>query len=205
MGEGDPTQVDVTVWKTEEVATPFGPWYLIIAALCILVFGSVAMVAGTESGRYRWGLFLGPLTTRLKRDEVLDNKTRHALLGIIIEQPGIHYNAIMREFDLKNGVAAYHLSVLEEKNYIRSVRDGRLKRFYSTEVKVPGDLRLTPEEIKESILDLVASQPGISQKDIVNELGINDDTVGYHLRSMVSDGALRDVRKGKFTTYYRET
>ena len=148
---------------------------------------------------------MGPLTTRLKREEVLDNKTRHALLGIIITNPGIHYQAIMREFDLKNGVAAYHLNVLEREEYIRSVRDGRLKRFYSTDTKVPKGQRMTPEEVRVAILDLVASQPGISQKRIVNELGIDGETVRYHLRVLLENKELRDAREGKHAVYYRDT
>ena len=203
-GMGESSQVVNVRVKTGGTTGPQGPWWVMLALLGILVAGTLSVVS-TETGRYRWGLLLGPLTTRLKREEVLDNKTRHALLGIIIANPGIHYNALMREFDLKNGVAAYHLSVLEEKDYIRSVRDGRLKRFYSVEAKVPRDQRLTPEEIRETIVELVESNPGISQRSIVNELGINDDTVGYHLRSMVESGELNSAKRGRYTVYTRET
>ena len=102
-------------------------------------------------------------------------------------------------------MAAYHLSVLEEKDYIRSVRDGRLKRFYSVEAKVPKDQRLTPEEMRETIIELVESNPGISQRTIVNELGIDDDTVGYHLRTMVESGELHSAKQGRYTVYTRDT
>ena len=204
IGSGTPSEtVEVGLKKTEEVGSSTIS-IILIACLCIVVAGTASIVS-TESGRYRWGLLLGPLTTRLKREEVLDNKTRHALLGIIITNPGIHYQAIMREFDLKNGVAAYHLDVLEKENFIRSVRDGRLKRFYSTDTKVPRDRRATPEELREEILGLVVANPGISQKEVVNELGVESDTVGYHLRALVADGTIKDERQGKYMTYYRET
>ncbi|NIP34476.1 MAG: hypothetical protein GWN18_06025, partial [Thermoplasmata archaeon] len=45
-----------------------GTWWLplvLVACACIVTVGAVA---STESGRYRWGLLLGPLTTRLKRE-----------------------------------------------------------------------------------------------------------------------------------------
>jgi predicted transcriptional regulator len=166
---------------------------------------TVGTVASTESGRYRWGLLLGPLTTRIRRDEVLDNRTRYALHGYIREHPGIHYNALMREFDLKNGAAAYHLSVLEKENYVRSVRDGRLKRFYSTDSKVPAERRLPPEEIKEAIIDLVSQHPGISQKEIVDELEIDNETIRYHIRPLVEEGQLSASKSGRYTIYHRET
>ncbi|NIP35568.1 MAG: helix-turn-helix domain-containing protein, partial [Thermoplasmata archaeon] len=68
----------------------------------------------------------------------LDNRTRLAIHGLVVENPGMHYNEIIREFDLTNGVAAYHLDVLEREGFIRSVRDGTLRRFYSSSTKVPG-------------------------------------------------------------------
>ncbi|NIP34475.1 MAG: winged helix-turn-helix transcriptional regulator, partial [Thermoplasmata archaeon] len=119
--------------------------------------------------------------------------------------PGIHYQAIMKEFGLKNGVAAYHLDVLEREDYIRSVRDGRLKRFYSTDTKVPKDQRSTPEEVREEILQVVSEQPGISQKRIVNELGIDGETVRYHLRVLVEQGELRTGKEGRHAVYFRDT
>ncbi len=203
-GIGDRSLVDSIEVKMEKEPVQDSPWWLILIGLGILMAGMIS-VMGTETGRYRWGLLLGPLTTRLRREEVLDNKTRHALLGIIITNPGIHYQAIKREFELKNGVAAYHLDVLERENFIRSVRDGRLKRFYSTDTKVPRDRRSTLEELREEILDLVVGNPGISQKEVVNELGLESDTVGYHLRAMVAEGIIKDERRGKYMTYYKET
>ncbi len=203
-GTGELSPIETIKVQLEKEPVRDSPWWLILIGLGILMAGMIS-VMGTESGRYRWGLLVGPLTTRLRKEEVLDNKTRHALLGIIITNPGIHYQAIKREFELKNGVAAYHLDVLERENFIRSVRDGRLKRFYSTDTKVPRDRRSTPEELREEILDLVVANPGISQKEVVNELGVESDTVGYHLRAMVADGTIKDERRGKYMTYYRET
>ena len=131
----------------------------------------------------------------------MDNSNRYSIHGLIIDKPGIHYSEIIREFDLTNGVAAYHLSVLERENFIRSVRDGRLKRFYSTYTKVPQDQKRTPEELRWGILDYVKSRPGVSQKDIVNALGISRDSTGYFLREMVKERKLESSRKGKYTVY----
>ncbi len=204
VGRGELSEhVQAVIERVEEPVQDDSNWLLFVMMICVCII-TVGAIASTESGRYRWGLLLGPLTTRLKREEVLDNKTRHALLGIIITNPGIHYKAIMREFDLKNGVAAYHLDVLERDNFIRSVRDGRLKRFYSTDTKVPHDRRATPEELRQEILELVVANPGISKKEVVNELGVESDTVGYHLRAMVADGTIKDERLGKHMTYYRD-
>jgi DNA-binding MarR family transcriptional regulator len=161
----------------------------------------LCVAAALEPSRYALLLLILPLYARLHKHEVLDNKTRYALHGLILENPGLHYNEIIREFGLTNGVAAYHLHVLEREGFLRAVRDGTLKRFYSVTTKVPDDRRLTPDQIRDSIISLVARTPGINQREIVSELGIGRTVAGYHLKAMVDEGWLESSRFGKFTTY----
>jgi predicted transcriptional regulator len=167
--------------------------------LIVLIVIGIAVGVSTEPGKYRLGLMFAPLVVR--RKEVLDNKTRYALHGIIAERPGIHYSAIKDEFGLSNGAAAYHLDVLERERFIRSVRDGRLKRFYSARTKVTKDQRMTPEEIRVTIMGVVRERPGISQMELIEELGVDRDTVGYHLREMVKEGLLKTDKQWRYTTY----
>lgn len=96
------------------------------------------------------------------------------------------------------------MNVLVRENFIRSVNDGHLRRFYSRHTKVPKDHHLTPTEVRTEILNIVATNPGISQKDIVDELGRDRATVGYHLREMVKEGRLRASRKGQYTVYHKK-
>ncbi|NOQ53651.1 MAG: winged helix-turn-helix transcriptional regulator [Thermoplasmata archaeon] len=163
----------------------------------------VGVLVSLEFTRYALLLLFIPLYARLKKDAVLDNKTRLALHGLIVENPGMHYNEIIREFNLTNGVAAYHLDVLEREGFLRSVRDGTLRRFYSTTSKVPQDHKLTPDQVRERILLLVTDSPGISQKAIVDELGIGRTLVGYHLKTLIDDGYLKASKQGRFTVYSR--
>lgn len=170
------------------------------AAAAVLV---VLVVAGlVETTKYSLLVLFAPLYARIAKGEVLDNRTRYALHGLIIENPGLHYNAIIREFGLTNGEAAYHLSVLEREGFIRSVRDGTLRKFYSTTTKVPREHRATPEEMRDRIVDLVDGLPGISQKQIVDELGIGRTLAGYHLGCLVTEGFIEARRDGRFTVYY---
>ena len=190
---------------TMEIDNPDGtlPWYpllIVIVIGCIMAIGAGTALS-TEAGRYRLGLLTLPLLGKAGKEDVLDNRVRYGLHGIIVERPGIHYGALLKEFDLRNGAAAYHLDVLEKEHFIKSVRDGRMKRFYSTNTRIPEDLRATPEEVREQIHVLVRERPGIAQKEIIEELGIDRDTVGYHLREMVKGGQLKNSREGKYTVY----
>jgi DNA-binding MarR family transcriptional regulator/fibronectin type 3 domain-containing protein len=201
IGDGEPsTEVSAMTEMVETPApsTPGNQWVLVAGAALILMAVAGA-AAYAEPSKYRITLLLAPLIA--KKEEVLDNKTRHALLGIIMVRPGIHYSALREEFGLSNGAAAYHLDVLEKEEYIRSVRDGVLKRFYSTDTKVPRTTEMTPEEVRATILEFVRSRPGVSQKRIINELGIDRDSVGYYLREMVKEGTLRSSREGRYMVY----
>jgi predicted transcriptional regulator len=188
------------------VPAPSTPWTESPAAVGGAAAVSVLIVLGVaasiETTKYSLLLLIIPLYARIKKDAVLDNKTRYALHGLIIENPGLHYNAVIREFGLTNGEAAYHLSVLEREGFIRSVRDGTLRKFYSTTSKIPSSKRMTPEEMRERILDLVDGLPGISQKQIVDELGIGRTLAGYHIKGLLVEGFLEARHEGRFTVYY---
>jgi predicted transcriptional regulator len=99
-------------------------------------------------------------------------------------------------------LAPEDLDVLERENYVQSARDGRFKRFYSTDVNVPnGKLRRTPDEVRTALVEIVRGHPGISQKELVREMGIDRDTVGYHLRALIKEDALDSKKMGRYTVY----
>jgi predicted transcriptional regulator len=169
-----------------------------------VTFGSfsillLALVAVTEPGKYWLGLLGAPLFTRT--DDVLDSKTRNAILGTVVTNPGIHYSALREEVGLSNGATAHHLHLLEREGFIRSVRDGRLKRFYSVHTKIPEDVGRSPEGTREAIVDLVGERPGISQLGVMEELGLDRDSASYYLRELVKAKLLKSRKDGWYTVY----
>jgi predicted transcriptional regulator len=177
--------------------------WLIASVVILGVVGGTAYVS--EPFKFSLVLLVLPLFSRLRRDDIMDNKNRYFIHGLIIDRPGIHYSEIMREFGFTNGVAAYHLSILEKEDFIRSVRDGRFKRFYSKYTQVPREKMRTPEEVRWGIIDHVKTNPGCSQKDIVDALGISRDSAGYFLREMVKEKKVDSSRKGKYTIYFSKS
>jgi predicted transcriptional regulator len=138
---------------------------------------------------------------RLEGKEALDNKTRYTIHGLVQENPGIHYSAIAREMGLCNGEAEYHLTVLERHGFVRVRRDANLKRYYPVTMNVPGDNRPTAAEMRDRIVALVRRSPGISQKELVDELCVGRSLVGYHLACLLRAGLLKARRRGRFRVY----
>ena len=75
-------------------------------------------------------------------------------------------------------------------------------RFFSTDAKIPnGKMRKTPEAVREALIDLVRERPGISQKELIRELGLDRETVGYHVRALVKEDQIKATKKGRYTVY----
>jgi DNA-binding MarR family transcriptional regulator len=201
VGQGSPSEPVAVTVSIEQMAAPDGlPAWVIFAGIGALIIG-LAAAASTEVGKYQMSLWALPLLARLNKEGVLDNKNRYYILGIIIDNPGIHYNAIIQEFEVPMGVATHHLSVLEKENYIRSVRDGRLKCFYSAHTRIPEKPSKTPEEVRGAIVELVKRRSGISQLEVMEELGIDRDSASYYLRELVKDGTMANSKEGRYTVY----
>jgi predicted transcriptional regulator len=191
-----PVTVRLEVQLEPDVTTQ--TWLALVVTL-IAVILKLFTIAITENGRFRLSLLLAPLI--LRRQRVLDNETRYALHIVIVERPGIHFSALREEFGMANGVTAYHLHILEREGLVTSVRDRKLKRFYSTDAIVPESIDRSPKSLRETIVDLVRERPGISQMEIMDSLELDRDGASYYLRELVKEGRLLDGRDGRYTVY----
>jgi uncharacterized membrane protein/DNA-binding MarR family transcriptional regulator len=169
--------------------------------ISLALIGTVA--ATTEWGKFKfvWWFWV-PLYTKLKRTGVLDHFVRGQVYGYIKANPGEHYNAIKKALDMKNGTLVYHLQTLEREEYIKSASDGRYKRFYPAGMKVPDEPTRKLNKIQEIILRLIGESPGISQKEIAEEIGLSSATINYHINVMIKAKVIRLEKIGRTTHCY---
>ena len=172
----------------------------------LMVLG--ALGGGTEYGKYWFvSLFFLPLYTKLKKDDILDHFVRGQVYGYIKANPGEHYNSIKKALALKNGTLVYHLKTLEREEFIKSVVDGRFKRFYPHEMKLPepsDELVLRMNHIQHEILKIIRENPGITQKEIAGRIGLSTPTVHYHINIMMSARVIDVKRAGRETQCFVE-
>jgi len=164
----------------------------------VAVAGSSAALLGvalTERGKsgLLFLLFV-PLYTRLRHDKVLDHETRGMIRGYIVANPGDHYNSIKEALELPNGTLAYHIQVLQKEMIVRSVKDGKFRRFYPAEMRVPEGGE--PTKIQRVILDLIRTNPGITARDAAGLLGLTSSTVSYHLEKLEELSRVEYRREG---------
>jgi len=157
--------------------------------------------ATSEAGKYRLSAFFLPLYTRFRKEELLDNMTRGTIRGFIYADPGIHLNELLRRLQLSTGTVTHHLMMLEREGYIRSVTDGRLKRFYPAEMRLV-DIPPRLEAVQKVILDTLQHNDGLSQREIARALDISYSAVNRHVRKLADAGLLRLERKGTTVRCY---
>jgi predicted transcriptional regulator len=158
-------------------------------------------LAATEAGKFSLLGFFIPLYTKLKKDEILDQFTRGKIYGYVMANPGDHYNSIQKTLGIPNGTFAYHLQVLEKEGFIRSARYGTRRCFF------PADMRIPEQETalkagQRLIIEKILEQPGISQKEIADSLGVSPATVSYHVKGLLELGVVDSERYGMRLRYY---
>ncbi|HID73983.1 MAG TPA: winged helix-turn-helix transcriptional regulator [Thermoplasmata archaeon] len=180
--------------RTGEVPVPTAYYALLSVATALVV------LLLTESGLYLVFSALGLLYARITGRRVLDNYIRGKIHGYIIANPGDHYSSIMRKLGLSNGLFAYHVKVLERESLVKSVMDGRLRRFYPVGMKVVFERELDMLQVR--ILNIISENPGITQKEIASALGMRKQVVNLNVRAMYHEGLIDIVRSGRETHLY---
>jgi len=162
---------------------------------------TVAILIGlVESLKVKFlSIFLVPLYSRIKKDEVLDNFTRGAIFGFIVANPGAHYNLIKQELMLNNGAIIYHLDILERKGYISSEKAGIFKKYYPKGFKKEGGILETLTDLQRRIFHEIKANPGVSQKEIAGLMNITARALNYHIKTLLKSQLILLERVGRRT------
>jgi len=136
-----------------------------------------------------------PMYTRIKKEDTLKHSLREELYQYIVSHPGKNYISIKNELDLKNGTLIYHLKTLESQRFIKSIKDGRYRRFYPWGMKVSKNKEQL-SAIQQKIIDLLEEQPGISQSKIGVELGQSRQTINYQIGKLKDSNIVEVEHRG---------
>jgi DNA-binding MarR family transcriptional regulator len=162
-----------------------------------------AAVFSTEAGWYAmFRTLIFPLYTRLKKEEILDHFVRGQIYGFVMSHPGEHYNAIREHLKVTNGTLSHHLRTLEMQGFLKSSRDGVLKRFYPVDMRVPRDKGIKLSDLQIGMVEVIKNSDGATQAEICKELGVSQQCVSYNLRNLSREGVLRFERNGRSKKYF---
>ncbi|MEE9150748.1 MAG: winged helix-turn-helix transcriptional regulator, partial [Thermoplasmata archaeon] len=201
-GVSGSSQTMITKVRLPIISEPF--WTLGLVLMVAFVgtgIGLAFFFAATQYGYLALlSLFL-PLYVRLKKKDVLSHFTRGQIFGYIQANPGAHYNAIIQNLGLHNGVGAYHLQVLAREGFIKSARDGIYKRFYPSNMRIP-EKRLHLSRVQKDILGVIQKHPGVTQKQVSKLLDESKQVVNYNVKVLETAGLIRVERLGRGTACF---
>jgi predicted transcriptional regulator len=167
-----------------------------------ITFAMAAMVVSTEVGRYSLLVLFLPLYTKLRKEKILDQRTRGLIQGYILANPGCNYTIIRDNLDLADGTLTYHLQVLEREGYIYSIREGLFRCFYPHGLPPPKRGKLHLSDTQADIVRIVKRIPGITVGEIATAMNRRPNVISYHLKLLKDGGLLRVEEDGRHVRVY---
>ncbi|MGA1792899.1 MAG: winged helix-turn-helix transcriptional regulator [Thermoplasmatota archaeon] len=175
------------------------PWLLfggaasiILAAMIFFGFTEVGMVIMFTVG--------SSIYSKLSKKDILNHEVRGLIRGYIIANPGDHYSSIKRNLDLNNGTLAYHLRVLEQSGFIKSMYDGIYKRYYPSNVNISKLKKNVSKQ--EEIFNIILENPGVTMEEIGRMIGVSRQVVNYHVKNLIRAGVVSYLRDRKSAKFY---
>lgn len=139
------------------------------------------------------------------RETVTMNPRRQEILSFLCRYPCSRLSKIARELELSNAATKWHLARLMEKDFIAVKVINGDKVFFPTDMIDGTDVGLFAcmnHERAIPIFRRVLSGSGVTQKDLLEDVQMNQRTVVKHATELEKVGLITIIQDGKFRRYY---
>ena len=188
-----------------EVANIFDNWFLMI----ILIVGAIGIASiAILISKKDYFQYLKTRTIpiekgahRLSLEDVLENENRNKIIDLILTEPGIHFNELLRKTEIAAGNLVWHLDILETYKVVGRKRIGNFIAYFPYYQKNPIsnlDLRLSKSKLTLDILEMIEKEPGLWNSVITKRFKVNHKTIQYHI------GKLKDLNLIQFRSEGRK-
>lgn len=142
--------------------------------------------------------------SKMTKTQVLSNKNRNRIYQYILKNPGCHLNEIKEYMNIKGQLGKWHLSILENFNFIFSVR--YLKYLYYFPVNFNRDIARPFVSIKNpnahKIFTALWDNPIMSLPNLKLVIQADLTTIKYHLRKLIASKVVSVLEQNKKVLYY---
>ncbi len=191
----DPYSGTVTYWvgvpehwgPPPPVSSP-GIWFPILILVVSAILIALAIVYREPVSVAMLSVILLPYA-RLRKESALEHFVRGQLYAYIVLNPGASYSVIRDAFSLSNGTTTYHLLVLMSLGYVKSLREGKNKRFFPVSFD-SGKLGRKITNFQERILYAVKRLGSASPSEVAREISASRQRSAYNLRKMLEYGLI---------------
>ncbi len=142
---------------------------------------------------------------RLTLEEVLENQNRNHIIDLILNEPGIHFNELLRKTKLAAGNLVWHLDILETYKVIGKKRISNYLTYFPYHQKNPIsnlNLKLNKSNITLGILKMIEKEPGIWNSIITQRQKVDHKTIHYHIKKLIDLGLVLIKKEGRKKKLY---
>jgi DNA-binding transcriptional ArsR family regulator len=195
----------ITLYKVEMIQED---WTWLIITGSVIIFAIITLVVAISKKDYFQYLRTRTVPIekgahRLSLDEVLENENRNKIIDLILNEPGIHFNELLRRTGLAAGNLVWHLDILLTYKVIGKKRIGNFIAYFPYYQKNPisnVDLKLQKSKLTIEILEMIEKNPGMWNNLITKQFKVDHKTIQYHLNKLIELGLItfkKDGRKKK--------
>jgi DNA-binding MarR family transcriptional regulator len=139
------------------------------------------------------------------KETITMNPRRQEILQYLCKYPCTRLSRIAKDLELSIAATKWHLERLAEKDFIvKEVVKGD-SVFYPTNMIDENQVQtfsIINHERATHILRRILSNSGINQKDLCDEVELNQRTVVRHASELERVGLIESIQDGKFKRYY---
>ncbi|MDX1799161.1 MAG: winged helix-turn-helix transcriptional regulator, partial [Candidatus Lokiarchaeia archaeon] len=192
----------ITLYEVEMVQED---WTWLIITGSVIIFAIITLVVAISKKDYFQYLRTRTVPIekgahRLSLDEVLENENRNKIIDLILNEPGIHFNELLRRTGLAAGNLVWHLDILLTYKVIGKKRIGNFIAYFPYYQKNPisnVDLKLQKSKLTIEILEMIEKNPGVWNNLITKEFKVDHKTIQYHLNKLIELGLIKFEKDGR--------
>ncbi|MFX1573195.1 MAG: winged helix-turn-helix transcriptional regulator [Promethearchaeota archaeon] len=142
---------------------------------------------------------------RLSLDDVLENENRNKIIDLILSEPGIHFNELLRKTGLAAGNLVWHLDILETYKVIGKKRIGNFIAYFPYYQKNPIsniDLKLQKSKLTLEVLEMIEDQPGVWNNLITKKFKVDHKTILYHIKKLRELNLINIKKEGRRKRFF---
>jgi len=142
---------------------------------------------------------------RLSLDDVLENENRNRIIDLILNEPGIHFNELLRKTGLAAGNLVWHLDILETYKIIGKKRIGNFIAYFPYYQRNPLsniNLKLQKSKLTLEILEMIENEPGMWNNLITKKFKVDHKTILYHINKLKELNLINVKKEGRKKKFF---
>ncbi len=136
---------------------------------------------------------------------VLDLESRRRIYEAIEKNPGIHFRELLKMLNINTGELQYHLGVLIKNNLISEREVNNMKVYFPTKMpnqRMKDVLPYLRNSITKAIIINIAMNPGISQKELYNNIKASNKTIASNILKLKERKIIKEECINNICKYY---